>query len=78
MHADYLLGVRDAQAVPTENRADLAMLVREGHLSVYPDATLRPRIHSIARVLHAIARCSRPAICCNFRKQTRARQPMGK
>jgi stage II sporulation protein D len=55
--ADYLLGVRDAQAVPAENRADLAMLVREGHLSVYPDATLRPREPlSRARVLHAIAR----------------------
>ena len=55
--ADYLLGVPDAQAVPAENRADLAMLVREGHLSVYPDATLRPREPlSRARVLHAIAR----------------------
>lgn len=55
--ADYLLGVRDAQAVPAEHRADLAMLVREGHLSVYPDATLRPRdALARARVLHAIAR----------------------
>jgi stage II sporulation protein D len=55
--ADYLLGVRDAQSVPAENRADLAMLVNEGHLSVYPDATLRPREPlSRARVLHAIAR----------------------
>lgn len=55
--ADYLLGLRDAQAVPVQNRADLAMLVREGHLSVYPDATLRPRDPlSRARVLHAIAR----------------------
>ncbi|HEU4433445.1 MAG TPA: SpoIID/LytB domain-containing protein, partial [Pyrinomonadaceae bacterium] len=55
--ADYLLGVRDASTVPTENRADLAMLVREGHLSVYPDATIRPREPlSRARVLHAIAR----------------------
>jgi stage II sporulation protein D len=55
--ADYLLGVRDAQNVPTENRADLAMLVSEGHLSVYPDATIRPRDPlSRARVIHAIAR----------------------
>ncbi len=55
--ADYLLGVRDAQAVPAENRADLAMLVREGHLTLYPDATLRPREPlSRARVIHAIAR----------------------
>lgn len=55
--ADYLLGIRDAQSVPQENRADLAMLVREGHLSLYPDATLRPReTLSRARVIHAIAR----------------------
>jgi stage II sporulation protein D len=55
--ADYLLAVRDAQDVPSPNRADLAMLVRDGYLSVYPDATLRPRMPlSRARVLHAIAR----------------------
>jgi stage II sporulation protein D len=55
--ADYLLAVRDVQEVPIENRADLAMLLRDGHLSVYPDATLRPRTPlSRARVLHAIAR----------------------
>jgi stage II sporulation protein D len=55
--ADYLLGVRDAQSVPPENRADLAMLVREGHLSVYSDATIRPRDPlSRARMIHAIAR----------------------
>ena len=55
--ADYLLAVRDAQDVPPSNRADLAMLIRDGCLSAYPDATLRPRIPlSRARVLHAIAR----------------------
>ena len=55
--ADYLLGVRDAQTVPAANRADLAMLVSEGHLSVYPDATIRPRDPlSRARIIHAIAR----------------------
>jgi stage II sporulation protein D len=55
--ADYLLAVKDAQDVPAPNRADLAMLLRDGHLSVYPDATLRPRMAlSRARVLHAIAR----------------------
>ena len=55
--ADYLLAVKDAQEVPGTNRADLAMLLRDGHLSVYPDATLRPRMPlSRARVLHAIAR----------------------
>jgi stage II sporulation protein D len=55
--ADYLLAVKDARDVPAANRADLAMLLRDGHLSVYPDATLRPRVPmSRARVLHAIAR----------------------
>ncbi len=55
--ADYLLAVKDAGDVPAANRADLAMLLRDGHLSVYPDATLRPRLPlSRARVLHAIAR----------------------
>jgi stage II sporulation protein D len=55
--ADYLLAVKDAQDVPAVNRADLAMLLRDGHLSVYPDATLRPRMPmSRARVLHAISR----------------------
>ncbi len=55
--ADYLLAVRDAQDVPTQHRADLAMLLRDGFLSVYPDATLRPREPlSRARVLHAISR----------------------
>lgn len=54
--ADYLLAVKDAQDVPTQNRADLAMLLRDGHFMVYPDATLRPRLPlSRARVLHAIA-----------------------
>src|SRR5215213_3708341 len=54
--ADYLLAVKDATEVPLANRADLAMLLRDGHLMVYPDATLRPRMPlSRARVLHAIA-----------------------
>src|SRR5690242_10415351 len=42
--ADYLLAVKDASEVPIANRADLAMLLRDGHLLVYPDATLRPRV----------------------------------
>ncbi|HEX6284907.1 MAG TPA: SpoIID/LytB domain-containing protein, partial [Pyrinomonadaceae bacterium] len=55
--ADYLLAVPDAQDVPLQHRAGLAMLLRDGYLSAYPDATLRPRQPlSRARVLHAIAR----------------------
>jgi stage II sporulation protein D len=55
--ADYLLAVKDAGEIPLEHRANLAMLLRDGYLSPYPDATLRPRTPlSRARVLHAIAR----------------------
>lgn len=54
---DYLLAVKDAQDVPAQNRADLAMLLRDGYWSAYPDVTLRPRTPlSRARVLHAISR----------------------
>jgi stage II sporulation protein D len=55
--ADYLLAVKDGPEVAAQNRADVAMLLRDGYLSVYPDATLRPRVPlSRARVLHAISR----------------------
>jgi stage II sporulation protein D len=55
--ADYLLAVRDAQDVSPPHRADLAILLRDGYLSAYPDATLRPRVPlSRGRVLHAVAR----------------------
>lgn len=58
---NYFLAVRDAKDVPENNRADVAMLVRDGYLSVLPDATLRPRdplsraraLHSMARILEA-------------------------
>ena len=55
--ADYLLSFRDGQDVPTANRADVAMLVRDGALALFADATLRPKeALSRARALHAIAR----------------------
>lgn len=54
---DYFLAVRDAADVPSINRADVALLVRDGYLSVFPDATLRPREPiSRGRALHAISR----------------------
>lgn len=54
--ADYFLAVRDLQGVPTANRSDLALLVRDGHLAVYPDATIRPgESLTRAKALHAIA-----------------------
>ncbi|MGH9904497.1 MAG: SpoIID/LytB domain-containing protein, partial [Pyrinomonadaceae bacterium] len=54
---DYFLAARDAADVPAANRADVAMLVRDGYLTVFPDATLRPREPMTrGRVLHAISR----------------------
>lgn len=57
----YFLPMRDAGEIPAGNRADVALLVRDGYMSVFPDATLRPRepltraraLHSIARILEA-------------------------
>ena len=55
--ANYLLGFRDGEQIPVTNRADVAMLVRDGALSLFADATLRPKeTMSRARALHAIAR----------------------
>jgi stage II sporulation protein D len=54
---DYYLAVRDAADIPVANRADVAILIRDGYLSVLPDATLHPREPlSRARALHSIAR----------------------
>ncbi|HMJ26609.1 MAG TPA: SpoIID/LytB domain-containing protein [Pyrinomonadaceae bacterium] len=53
--ADYLLGFHDGDQVPAANRADVAMLIRDGALSLFSDATLRPKeTMSRARVLHAL------------------------
>jgi len=54
---DYLLSFRDGDEVPAANRADVAMLLRDGVLSLFADATLRSKESmSRSRVLHAIAR----------------------
>lgn len=54
---DYLLGFRDGEDIPAANRADVAMLIREGALTLFPDATLRPKeTMPRGRALHAIAR----------------------
>jgi stage II sporulation protein D len=54
---EYFLAVRDAGEIPAANRADVAMMIRDGYLSVLPDATLHPREPlSRARALHSIAR----------------------
>ncbi len=52
----YLLAFRDADEIPAPNRADVAGLLRDGHLTLWPDATLRPRQPlTRARALHAVA-----------------------
>ncbi|HEX8747822.1 MAG TPA: SpoIID/LytB domain-containing protein [Pyrinomonadaceae bacterium] len=53
---EYILSFRDASDIPERNRADVAYLLRDGFLSLYPDVTLRPREPmSRARMLHTIA-----------------------
>lgn len=52
----YLLSFRDGEDIPETNRADVAMLIREGALTLFPDASLRPReTMPRGRALHAIA-----------------------
>src|SRR5436305_6760026 len=54
---EYLLSFRDAEEIPERNRPDVAWLVRDGFLQLYPDATLHPREQmSHARVIHALAK----------------------
>lgn len=54
--ADYLLSFRDGEEVPVANRADVAMLLRDGALSLFADATLRPKeAMPRSHALHAIA-----------------------
>ena len=40
---EYILSFRDASDIPERNRADVAMLLRDGFLSLYADVSLRPR-----------------------------------
>ncbi|HVF66174.1 MAG TPA: S-layer homology domain-containing protein, partial [Pyrinomonadaceae bacterium] len=52
----YTLSFRDADDVPTQSRADVAAMLREGHLSLFPDGTLRPKqALTRARALHSVA-----------------------
>lgn len=54
---EYILSFRDADEIPANNRADVAWLVRDGFMELFPDTTLRPREPmSHARVIHAIAK----------------------
>ncbi|HEX6623337.1 MAG TPA: SpoIID/LytB domain-containing protein [Pyrinomonadaceae bacterium] len=52
----YQLAFKDADEIPDRDRANVAALLRDGHLSLFPDATLRPRQPMTrARVLRAVA-----------------------
>jgi stage II sporulation protein D len=52
----YHLTFRDAADIPEPNRADAALLLRDGHLTLFPDGTLRPRqAMTRARALRALA-----------------------
>jgi stage II sporulation protein D len=53
---EYLLAFRDSSDVPAANRADVAAMLREGHLALLPDGTLRPRQPlTRARALRSVA-----------------------
>ncbi|MCA1817217.1 MAG: SpoIID/LytB domain-containing protein [Acidobacteria bacterium] len=72
---NYLLAFRDAADVPARNRADVAYLLREGHLQLYPDATLRPRQPiTRARAVHAAAHLLEARELLGLQRAT-ARQP---
>jgi len=54
---DYFLAIKDINEVPQLNRADVALMVRDGYLSVFPDLSLRPREPMTrGRALRAITR----------------------
>ncbi len=52
---NYQLAFADANEIPKERRADIAILMRDGWLSIYPDLTLKPaKTLSRARFLKLI------------------------
>jgi len=68
---EYFLPLRDVGDVPSANRADVALLVRDGYLSVFPDATLRLREPmSRARTLHTISRLLDARLLLQLQKGT--------
>ncbi|HLL77685.1 MAG TPA: SpoIID/LytB domain-containing protein [Pyrinomonadaceae bacterium] len=76
---DYLLALRDADEVPAANRADVAMLLRDGHLTLYPDATLRPRQQlTRARALRAVAGLLEARGLLQLQKANARQSPAGK
>lgn len=54
---NYNLGFADADKIPQNQRANVAILLRDGWLSLYPDSTLKPeKSLSRARVLNTVLR----------------------
>ena len=52
---NYQLSFDDANEIPKESRADVAVLLRDGYLTIYPDFTLKPNKHfSRAKMLRVI------------------------
>jgi stage II sporulation protein D len=74
---NYLLAFRDAEDIPAQNRADVAMLLRDGHLTLYTDATLKPRQSmSRARAMHTLVHLLEARGLFQLQKAT-ARPPVG-
>lgn len=74
---NYLLAFRDAEDIPAQHRADVAMLLRDGHLTLYTDATLRPRQPmSRARAIHTVVHLLEARGLFSLQKAT-ARPPVG-
>jgi stage II sporulation protein D len=74
---NYLLAFRDATDIPARNRPDVALLLRDGHLQLYPDATLRPRqAMTRARAIHTVAHLLEARDLFSLQKAT-ARQSNG-
>lgn len=74
---NYLLAFRDAADIPAQNRADVAMLLRDGHLMLNTDATLKPRAPlSRARALNTTVRVLEARGLFQLQKAT-ARPPVG-
>lgn len=42
---NYQLSFDDANEIPKERRADVAILLRDGYFTIYPDLTLKPQKH---------------------------------
>ncbi|MGI8469131.1 MAG: SpoIID/LytB domain-containing protein [Pyrinomonadaceae bacterium] len=52
---NYQLSFNDANDIPKDRRADVAILLRDGYLTIYPDLTLKPDRHfSRAKMLRVI------------------------